>query len=70
MSVGERIAAYMADYGIPKSFIARKIGISEQSLGQSLLGKRKLGVEEYRKICIALRKDPNFFMDVYTEETA
>lgn len=58
-----KITDYLDSHGISNAFVADKIGMTPQALGQTLLGKRKMTVDEYRKICAALEKDLSFFME-------
>lgn len=58
----DNIAKYIKDNGIKQRMIAEKTGIGECALSAILTRKRKLSADEYEKICVVLKKDPNFFM--------
>ena len=49
---------YIKEKGIKQSFIAEKIEMSPQVLGQLLNGQRKIEVSEYFRICNAIEMDP------------
>jgi transcriptional regulator with XRE-family HTH domain len=51
----------MADRGIKQSAVAEKVGMTPQTLSATLLGKRKMGADEFFDICRALEANPNLF---------
>ena len=61
--IAERIEAYIDEKGIKRTAISEAIGISPQSLGMSLKGKRKLTAEEYVEICDFLRVPYSEFIE-------
>lgn len=54
------------DRGIPIAELARRIGIDKKRLWYILDGQREMRVDEFLKLCIALRMDPRSFV---TRET-
>lgn len=61
---GLKIKKYLDDNGIRYSFVSEKTGIPMNVLSPILNAKRKMSVEEYFLICIALNKEPNDFSDL------
>ena len=43
--------------------LARRIGVDRRRLWHVLNGQREMRVDEFLKICIALRTDPKRFID-------
>jgi transcriptional regulator with XRE-family HTH domain len=60
--VVDNINAYIKENGIKQKIISDRSGINQCALSATLSKKRKLTADEYEKICIALKKEPNFFM--------
>ena len=60
----ERIASYIRLSGLKQKAIAERAGYSERQLSAMLNGKRKLWADDYERLCSALGKTPNDFMDV------
>lgn len=56
--LAEILKEYIKEKGIKQSFIAEKIEMSPQVLGQLLNGQRKIEVSEYFKICNVIEMDP------------
>lgn len=56
--LAEILKEYIKEKGIKQSFIAEKIEMSPQILGQLLNGQRKIEVSEYFRICNAIEMDP------------
>lgn len=68
------IRKYIEEHGISKSFISKKAQIEMSKLSLTLLCKRGLKAEEYVRICNALGKSCDDFVDHYSysndDETA
>ncbi len=60
----ERINDFLQDQGIKQRALAEKIGVSDTVMSTMLSGIRKITADEYLAICVALDKDPNFFMKI------
>lgn len=65
-STGEKIAAYLKGNGIKQNFIAKKIGVKENTLSSILKGQTKLSIERLELICGVLEKEPNDFIEART----
>lgn len=65
----ESIAEYLKQNGIKQTFICEKTGLTKHSISTALNGKRKLSVEEYEKICLALDVPYSFFFDANQKQT-
>lgn len=57
----ELIAAYLQENGFVQASVARKSGMTEQALSDSLRGVRRLTAEEYVAICHTLNVDTGLF---------
>ena len=55
------IATYLKENGITQKFLCEKTGMTRNSINSALNNKRKLSVDEYEKICIALKVPYDFF---------
>lgn len=64
MTVQKRVATYLLDNGITQAFVAEKTGIKRKRMSDILTLKSKMKADEYEKICKALGKKPNDFMEV------
>lgn len=64
MMVQSVVAQYIKDMGIKQNWIASKIGMSENAISAILNGKRKMSADEFARICRAIGKEPNDFMEV------
>lgn len=62
MKVYEKLSNYIENNGIKQKFISEKTGIPENVLSTILNGKRKLDVEEFVDIVLALNLDANYFI--------
>lgn len=62
MSVGKRIKMYLVENGITQNYISEQAKIALPKLNASLNGKRKLQVEEFKRIINALNVDANTFL--------
>lgn len=51
----EKIATYIKENMIVQASVARKAGMTEQALSDSLRGVRRLTAEEYVSICHTLK---------------
>lgn len=67
MRVHERIRFYIQSEGLKQKVIAKKAGYSEKQFSAMMRGVRKIGAEDYEKICIALKREPNDFMGAKQE---
>ena len=61
--LNENISAYLKRNGITQSHIAETVGIHQQTFSNMMNGKRKLTAEEYVRICRALGKSTEYFVD-------
>jgi transcriptional regulator with XRE-family HTH domain len=59
--VGSLAKQYMKENGIKQSYVAEKMGLSPQVLGQILNENRKIEVQEYCDMCMALGVDISKF---------
>lgn len=64
MEVQTRLAQYIREYGIKQTVIASKTGMLNSKISDILNGKRKLSADDFAKICKAIGKEPNDFMEV------
>lgn len=63
MATQGRVADYIREMGIKQSVIASKTGLSEQTVSTIMKGKRKMTIDDFVKICKAIGKEPNDFME-------
>lgn len=49
-------------YGISVAELARRIGVDRKRLWYVLNGQREMRVEEFLRLCVALRVDPRSFV--------
>ena len=59
--VANAIATYLKENGIKQTFLSEKTGLTKHCISFALNGKRKLSIDEYEKICIALNVPYDFF---------
>ena len=52
--LGNTLKECKKEKGIKQGFVAEKIGVSPQIMGQLLNGQRKIEVSEYFRICEAI----------------
>ena len=64
MVVQSRVAEYINRIGIKQSAICSKTGISPKRMSGILTCSLKMTADEYEKICRAIEKAPNDFMEV------
>lgn len=64
MVVQSRIARYLEEHGIKQRWLAEKLGMTDNQISAILNGKRKMSVDEFARICTAIGKTPNDFMEV------
>ena len=57
------IARRVNEIGIPKSELARRLGMSGELLRRSLLGQRKITADEFIRLCFELRLDLSDFAE-------
>ncbi len=63
MKVYQKISKYIEEHGIKQKYISEKTGIQENVLSMILNGQRKLTADEFIEIIIALKVEPNIFID-------
>lgn len=63
MEVQSRVIRYVKDMGIKQRFIAQKTGLSESAVSNIFNGNRKMSADEFMKVCQAIGKTPNDFME-------
>lgn len=64
MVVQRRVAEYIRHIGITQAAICRKTGITPKRMSIILTCNSKMTADEYEKICRAIEKEPNDFMEV------
>lgn len=62
MVVEARLSAYIRDHGIRQSFICERANIDSDLLSRILIGKRDMRLDEFERVCKALKKSPNDFV--------
>lgn len=67
MKISKAIANYLKAKEIKQTFLVKETDLSCEAVSNVLNGKRKLGVEEYAKICEALDVSFDFFYDLSKE---
>lgn len=63
MSIGKKIYRYLTDNGISQTWLSENCGIALPKLNASLKEKRRITVDEFEKIIIALNVDANTFIN-------
>lgn len=63
MVVQTRVAEYIKRMGITQAAICRKTGMKPKRVSVILTLKGKMTADEYEKICRAIEKTPNDFME-------
>lgn len=63
MEVQTRLFSYVRDMGIKQTAICEKTGITIDRMSALFRGKTPLTADEYEKICKAIQKSPNDFME-------
>lgn len=61
-TVREAFESSRTERGIPVAELSRRISVSEKRLWYVLRGQREMRVDEFLKLCIALRMDPRSFV--------
>ncbi len=64
MNVQARVAEYIKRIGIKQAEVSRKTGIKPKRLSGIVNCSLKMTADEYEKICKAIEKEPNDFMEV------
>jgi len=64
MVVQSKVAQYLEEQGIKQSWLAQKTGLTDNMISGILNGKRKMTADEFVRICKAIGKNPNDFMEV------
>ena len=62
MTIATRIKLYLIQNKVSQNWLSAEAKIASPKLNASLNNKRKLSVEEYESIVIALGVEPNEFM--------
>ena len=62
MGVYQKVRAYIDDNGIKQTAIAKKTGMSLQTLNNILNGKRVMYADDLRAICYALNVSSEMFI--------
>lgn len=65
MVVQSRVADYIKHIGIKQAAICRKTGITPKRMSGILTCSLRMTADEYEKICRAIEKEPNDFMEVH-----
>ncbi len=60
--INENLGLKRQERGISIAELARRIGIDKKRLGYVLNGQREMRVDEFLKLCVALRIDPRSFV--------
>ncbi len=60
----ENLAKYVKEKGVKQSVIADAVGMSPVAMSETLMGRRKLGAEEYVNICNFLEVPYDRFTDI------
>lgn len=55
----KKLKAAIDASGLKQTFIAEKVGISDQALSLMLSGKQKIDVDTFFAICVVLRMSPD-----------
>ena len=65
MGILANYAAYLEDNGIKQSHVVDKTGMAQSKVSK-LLNKPEscCDVEDYIKLCMAVKKTPNYFCDI------
>lgn len=68
MVVQTRVAAYIDEKGIKKSYVAEKAGITLPRLSKILNNRTEMRADELDSICKALDVEPSKFVPLNTTE--
>lgn len=63
MATQSNVADYVRNMGIKQSWLAQKTGLTDNMISGILNGKRKMTADEFVRICKAIGKNPNDFME-------
>ena len=63
MVTQSKVADYVRNMGIKQNWLAEKTGLTESIVSDIFRGKRKMTADEFVRICKALGKNPNDFME-------
>lgn len=64
MVTQSKVADYVRNMGIKQNWLAEKTGLTESIVSDIFRGRRKMTADEFVRICKALGKNPNDFMEV------
>jgi len=62
MKVEARLGAYIRENGICQSFVYRQADIDKDAFSRCLNGKQEMKLDEFERVCKALKKSPNDFI--------
>lgn len=62
VAVQSRVKEYIDTHGIRRSYISKVTGIRPDTLRHILCGERELRADELESICMAIDKEPGYFM--------
>lgn len=65
MGILENYATYITDNGIKQSHLVEKTGLLQPKVSRLLNNtETSINVEDYVKLCKAVKKTPNYFLDI------
>jgi len=62
MDIATKIRDYLKNTGRTQTYLCRQTGLTSTAMSLVLGGKRRLQLDEYCKICVALEVEPGFFL--------
>ena len=62
ISIEQKLEAARQTVGISVAGLSRRIGVDKKRLWYVLNGQREMRVDEFLKLCVALRVDPRSFV--------
>ena len=62
-SIAARVRSYVSEKQLSQKLIAKNMNISESRLSLMLNGKRKMTVDDYLNLCIAIAVPPIKFLE-------
>lgn len=65
MGILKNYATYITDNGIKQTFLVDKTGILQPKISRLMNNtETSINVEDYLKLCKAVKKTPNYFLDI------
>jgi len=65
MGILKNYATYITDNGIKQTFLVDKTGILQPKISRLMNNtETSINVEDYVKLCKAVKKTPNYFLDI------